>query len=711
MRKLSALLRPSLLGALYMLAVASWTARRAAADERLMGVSASDVARAITTTFADRVRSAALLVGALAVLVGLVLGATAGAIVSLGEQLAGTRPRDGLPRLVRTTFVLVALHLLALGWGIATRPQLYGEALYAHGGARRLAQILLTDVLGPRGVATLGALALVAYLLLPIRRSRRARMLARLPASVGWHATAVAVVVGLVVVALRWPQRAARTDSRPNVLVIAADSLRADRLTPRHTPRLSALARSGATFANAFTSLPRTFPAWVTRLTGRYPHHHGIRTMFPSREARATDLDALPGRLASAGYATSVASDYAGDVFPRARFGFERVDAPTFHFGEVVRQRALEAQLALWPFLGSRAGRALVPSVRGMSRVPAADDVTRRSLDAIDAAGGRPFFHVAFYSNAHFPYASPWPGYARETAASYRGRFKYEKANVLGREAPPDADDVRQIRALYDGAIEDVDEAAGVLLDGLAQRGLAGDTIVIVTSDHGETLFEGGRGHGHGDQLFGGEVLRVPLAIVDGRAPRSRTIGGFARDVDLAPTIYELTGVVPPARLDGASLVSAIERGDTGIGEVFAETGLWFTEDAVPADLRIPYPDVSRMLEVIRDAGDDVVLQERWRPLTTLAKHRAIVTATHQLVVAPTRGGLRTMLFLHRDDPSCEHDLAAAEPALAATLRTRLLEWTLADPELALEGEHLAWRGRRSDGGLGSPGVRLEVTP
>ena len=76
---------------------------------------------------------------------------------------------------------------------------------------------------------------------------------------------------------------------------------------------LTALAARGTRFDHAYVSIPRTFPSWVTLLTGRHAHHHGIRSMFPRWEERARDFDARPERLSRAGYATGVVSDYAGD--------------------------------------------------------------------------------------------------------------------------------------------------------------------------------------------------------------------------------------------------------------------------------------------------------------------------------------------------------------------------------------------------------------
>ncbi|MCS6902137.1 MAG: sulfatase, partial [Myxococcales bacterium] len=651
------------------------------------------------------IQDATCLLVACAVGFGVLLGATASGLVALRAWLAGeSTPRT--PRVQAEGFaVTVGLHVGALLLAMAHRPQLYEEAFYGVGGVRRLVQVLCTDVLGQRGLGLLLTAMLLFYLLGGKGRWRRA--LARVK---GLRRTWV-VGIGLVALAFAWPRppKARAQATRPGVLILAADSLRADRLRPGLTPRMTDFARGAVRFLEARVSLPRTFPSWVTLLTGRYPHHHGIRNMFPSREARSRDFDALPQRLQQAGYFTAVVSDYAGDIFPRIDLGFSLVDAPTFHLGELVRQRAIEAQIGLLPFLDTRLGRALVPSMLGHNRAPDAEGVARRALAAIDQANDRPFFVVAFFSTAHFPYASPDPGYRRFTDPAYRGRFKYQKINTLGREAPPDEDDQRQIRALYDGAVSVVDEAMGTVLDGLERRGLDRSTIVVLTADHGETLFEHGRGHGHGDHLFGEEALAVPLVIRDPRDSTPRSISGLARDVDLAPTLYELTGVAAPGDLDGVSLAPALRGAPLATPFAFAETGLWFTEEipGIPPGLRLPYPDISRMGEIIRDAGDDVVLQASYFPGTVMAKHRAIYTRDHKLILIPTRQGLRSLLFDLRTDPANLQDRCAVEAGTCARLREELLHWILQDPLLELRGEHLVPRGGAERGSSGET-FRLE---
>ncbi len=700
LRALVALFRPPLVGAAGLLGLAAYAGKKAASDSRVAGVEASDVTHAIQTHFGAHVHRATLLIAAVAALSGLALGLAASILVRLRAWLGGEPP----PRSPRYTLegiaVLMGLYAVVLCEALAERPQLYEDAFYQAGGLRRLLQVTCTDILGPSGVLALGALALLLYLL----AGRGRRVAARLAALGSWRPGKQALAtsgLALALLALLWPIRRlgavespAPAAGRPSLIILAADSLRPDQLTAAVAPRLAAFAAESARFERALVSLPRTFPSWVTLLTGRYPHHHGIRNMFPSRGAREHDFDALPARLGAAGYQTAVVSDYAGDIFPRIRLGFGQVDAPTFHLGELVRQRALESQPALLPFLDSRAGRMIAPSMLGLNRAPDADGVTRRALAAVDRMHDSPFFLVVFYSTTHFPYASPAPGYSRFTDSSYRGRFKYQKVNALGREAPLDEADIQQIRALYRGAVSVVDGAMGHFLDGLHERGLDRSSVVLVTADHGENLFENGRGHGHGDHLFGEEALRVPLLVRDGRAPHASVIPGLSRDVDLAPTLYDLAQVTPPGDLDGASLVPALGGAPLTTDAAFAETGLWFTEEipGVPATLRLRYPDISRMGEVLEDAGDDVVLQDRYFPLTVLAKHRALMTAERKLILAPTRQGLVSLLFDTKADPDCLHDLAADRPDEARKMRERLLEWVLQDRELELRGLHLVTR-------------------
>jgi arylsulfatase A-like enzyme len=754
------LVRPPLAGAAYVTALALWAARTPLEDPQQLGAQAHQIEAMVEGRFGHEIARLVIAIAAAAFAYGLVLGAVADGMLSLRRRLLST-DREGsrsslasresrnspeIPLTQGTGIVskltipgrsapfrwaavlglVVVLHALLELWAMADDPQLYAAAWYARGGWRRTVQVLASDVLHPGGVVALAALLAALFFAGPRAEwtawPARIRSAAAAVRARSRRRTVAVVTTGMAAALLgylfgRLPTAHAHVDDpRPNVIILAADSLRADHLDPRTAPHLAALAEKGVRFDRTYVSLPRTFPSWVTWLTGRHPHHHGIRSMFPRWEERAKDFDALPERLARAGWSTGVVSDYAGDVFSRIDLGFGTVDVPEFDFRQLVRQRVLERETPLLPVLHSRLGRAAFPVLREMNDAADPEMLARdaiRTMRSLESRG--PFFLVVFFSTAHFPYAAPDPYYQRFTDRSYRGRFKYDKPVGLGHEAPADARDERQVRALYDGAVGAIDDAAQRILDALRTDGIGKKTIVVVTGDHGETLYEHGHGQGHGDHLFGDEGTHVPLVIVDPRAnatvtPRRET--AIARDVDLAPTLYALTGVVPPPDLDGRSLVPALEGKPLTPVLAYAETGLWFTEEipGLPDELRLPYPGIARLTEVDTQHGDELVLQSALRPLTIVAKHRMVRDDRYKLIYAPARGGVRWLLFDTREDPGEEHDVAADHPEIVARLQAELWAWMRRDAAMTERSGYLVPR-QRDGGHAPTPvdvGIRLD---
>lgn len=717
------LAQPALAGAAYLVLLALWAARTPPDDPQQLGAQARQIEAVVEGRFgAEIARTVAALVAA-AVVFGLLLGGAAQGLLAARERLARLDGPSGAsppaePRTVRRWLAVLALvvvmHALLELRAMAQAPQLYVAAWYAQGGWRRTVQVLASDALHPGGVTALAALLGLAFLAGPRARwgrwpdcARRAATAVRLPAR--RLAQIAAAALGLALLTLlvgSLPSAHARIDDpRPNVLVLAADSLRADHLTPDVAPHLSALANLGTRFDCAYVSLPRTFPSWVTWLTGRHPHHHGIRSMFPRWEERARDFDALPERLARAGWATGVVSDYAGDIFSRVDSGFGAVNVPEFDFRQLVRQRLLERETPLLPLLHSRAGRVAFPVLREMNDAADPEMLARdaiRTMRSLEARG--PFFLVVFFSTAHFPYAAPAPYYRRFTDDGYRGRFKYDKPVGLGQEAPADARDERQVRALYTGAVSAIDDASQRVLDALEADHLAGKTIVVVTGDHGETLYDHGHGQGHGDHLFGDEGTHVPLVVVDPRVPSApstpRHATSIVRDVDLAPTLYALTNVAPPADLDGQSLVPALTGQSIPRALAFAETGLWFTEDipGLPGDLRLPYPGIARLTEVDTKHADEVVLRSSLRPLTIVAKHRMVRDERYKLVYVPARGGVRWLLYDTLEDPGETRDVARDHPEVLARMQAELWTWMRRDADMVEHNGYLLPRSAAREG-------------
>ncbi|HEX7602916.1 MAG TPA: sulfatase [Polyangiaceae bacterium] len=717
----TALVRPPVLGALYLLAltVIASSDPIVADGDHALGAQAREVGSFVVHTYGGEMRRIALAIVATAALVGALLGAVAGGLVRVRRALARQKPLEG-PRLTLASLpVLVALHGAFYLRAVARSPQLYAEGLYARGGVRRVVQVFVTDILGVHGATALAVLALVVYVAGPRRawpmwldRAKRALSALRAVVTPGRAAVTLALLLLRTVPTLGTAHAAAAPSAGGpmNVLVLAADSLRADRLTPRVAPHLSELAARGTRFDRAYVSLPRTFPSWVTILTGRHPHHHGVRSMFARWDDRAKDFDALPQRLHKAGYATGVVSDYAGDIFGRVDLGFEQVDTPSFDFVQMIRQRALERQTPLLPFLHSRAGRTAFPVLREMNQAADPDMLADDAIAMLRGQGDKPFFMTVFFSAAHFPYAAPAPYYARFTDPTYRGPFKYHKPVGLGGADAVSAADVQQVRGLFDGAVASIDDAMARILAELDARGLRERTIIVVTADHGETLFDNEHGQGHGDHLFGDEATHVPLVIVDPRHPTARRDERIVRDVDLAATLYALTGTPPPADLDGVSLAPALDGASTPKSFAYAETELWLGEvPALPDALRLPYPSLAHLTEIDTAHGQEIVLQRELEPITTVARHRMVRDERWKLLYVPTRTGVKYMLYDTVADPEERTDVAAAHPAEVTRLEGELWRWMLGDKRMVERGGYLVPRDLASLASLGQGQDALRI--
>lgn len=703
-------LSPPVLGALFMLVLSLRAAT--VADDGDLGGAAEAVAKFIEHRFGDEIHRIGIAIAATAIAVGALLG-----VFALLLVIARRRKVPDTFALAGEGFlVTIVLYAFLQGWGMATSPQLYAAKWYARGGALRLAQVVATDVFGPKGIIVAVIVFIAAYTWRSILHA--ARSLSKRSTLVASSVVLLLSVAGLLVLvgdgvggrsslesSAHAQEAASRPNAseRPNIVVIAADSFRADRLDPRVAPHLSAVAQRGTRFDRAYVSMPRTFPSWVTILTGRHAHRHGIRSMFPRWEDRQKDFDALPERLHKAGYKTAVVSDYAGDIFSRIDLGFERIDAPSFDFRQLIRQRALERETPLLPILHSHFGRSIFPVLRELNHAADPNLLADDSIRAIRSLKGAPFFLTIFFSTAHFPYAAPAPYYREFTKSDYRGRFKYHKPVGIGDdEAAPDAADVEQIRALYDGAVRSIDDAATRVLDEIESLGLSKNTIIVLTADHGETLYDNNHGQGHGDHLFGDEGTHVPLVILDPRQSGKNRVNRIVRDVDLAPTLYALANVPPPSDLDGHSLAPALSGGDVEKAFAVAETELWFTQkiNGLPDEWRLPYPGILELTELDSKHGEEIVLQKAIRPVTLVARHRMIRDERWKLIYIPARRGVKYMLFDTENDPGETKDVSGSNPDQVERLRSLLWAYMLKDPQMESRNGYLV---PRAGGGLNAP--------
>jgi arylsulfatase A-like enzyme len=331
-----------------------------------------------------------------------------------------------------------------------------------------------------------------------------------------------------------------------NVLVVVVDTLRADRLRAYDanarvaTPAFSALARKGQLFENAYASASWTKPSTATLLTGVLPARHGATS-----HSRSVDPDVphLAAMMSEAGYETVafVANGYVSEGF-----GFD----PGFD--------------EFWN--AAQTGRS------------GGDELVEDLLSWLDAhEGGAPFFAYLHTTDVHAPYEPRRTTVALIDPAPYDGVVDFDASPNLLRsversELDLTARDRERLGVLYDAGVADHDELAlAPLLAGLSERGLLESTMIVVTADHGEELFDHGS-VGHGGSRVYQELIHVPLVIHWPGLPPAR-VRGTVGLVSMAATITDATGVPTPEGLDGVSLVPTLEGRRTTTGPVLGETG------------------------------------------------------------------------------------------------------------------------------------------
>ncbi len=368
----------------------------------------------------------------------------------------------------------------------------------------------------------------------------------------------------------------------PNIIFITVDTTRADRmgfLGSRRglTPNLDLLARQGVVFEKAFSQAPLTPVSHATIFTGTYPQFH---TVTDFGHPLPNLLPSVPEILQKTGYHTaafigSLILDPKANMAPGFDRGFDFFDA------------------GFRPKAGPKEDRYHTIERR-------AGDVVAHAISWLNKNQKPPFFIWVHLYDPHAPYDPPLP---------YDARFKDP----------------------YDGEIAYADASLGKLFQYLRQRGLYDRSLIVMMSDHGESL------GAHGESMHGiflyDETIRVPLllklpsALLAGRRVTTRV-----RLVDVAPTLISMLGLPAPPTFQGESLVPAMKSS----AKVSAD---------LPAYAETEYPH--------RAFG--------WAAI------RSMRTGKYLYVRAPKRE-----LYDQAVDKTAEHNLAAASPAVTDTLGAQL---------------------------------------
>ena len=346
----------------------------------------------------------------------------------------------------------------------------------------------------------------------------------------------------------------------PNVLLLVMDTVRADHLSAygynrATSPNLERWASRGVKFAKARATAPWTLPSHASMLTGCWPHQLSADVSHPLDASKPTLAEFLGDR----GYATGgfVANTYYCNAWYGVDRGFDRYeDFPENDLTtpvEILRSSTLGRRVA------KKLGHKLAtPGAKG-SRKSAAT-INRDALAWIDAQpSDRPFFAFLNYYDAHDPYEVP-DGTTRRFArpgdtASDQAATVREFEGMAKHPTPTDPEAVDHVRVVgeeaarimvdaYDDCLASLDAEVGRLLDDLEARGTLANTLVIVTSDHGEHF--GDRGlFGHGVSLYH-PLIDVPLIVIP---PTRSKVGpnlAVAEPVslrDIPATVVDLLGL------------------------------------------------------------------------------------------------------------------------------------------------------------------------
>ncbi|MFP8880836.1 MAG: sulfatase [Myxococcota bacterium] len=309
---------------------------------------------------------------------------------------------------------------------------------------------------------------------------------------------------------------------RPNLIVIAIDTLRSDHLTSygyeqNTSPAIASLASRGVVFEQAFSQAPWTLPSFASLFTGLRPARHGV---VNKSNALSDQVATLPGTLHEAGYYT------AG-----------------FHDGGYVSHAH-----------GFHHAFDLYERVQGLRGVP-------RVLDWIREHRSVPFFLFIHSYDVHAPYGSVPQSY-RDRFASKGAQSRFdlvnEKPAQIFRKLRTEFEegDYSRMKELYDSEVRFVDDQLGHFFGVLDELQLSDRTIVILLSDHGEEFGDHGRFEHHNGNVYR-ELSQIPLVISGPGIAHGRRTQELVETVDVLPTVLELLGIDRGAAegIDGTSLV------------------------------------------------------------------------------------------------------------------------------------------------------------
>lgn len=364
---------------------------------------------------------------------------------------------------------------------------------------------------------------------------------------------AAAIALAMLLPEISKPSVAAAS-AKPHVIIVGLDSLRSDALGSHDrasiAPAITDFLSQSAVFTNTITPLARTFPAWVSILTGRHPHTTGaVINLFPRERIDAGET--LAHLLSQEGYNTAYAIDEVRFSNLDESYGFSKMVSPPIGSADFLLGFFSDTPLSNI-LVNTRIGSLLFPYAHANRAVTATydPDTFIEQIDREITFDG-PTFLTAHLTLAHWPYS--WA----------------TSADLPNVEGKPDS------RGQYQQAVGRLDQQFKDLMDALRRKGALDNAIVVVLSDHGESLGEPEHAHipeylhgadsvvevyGHGTNVFSHEQYEVILGMRSfGNTPLEIVPGSRFDDPasleDVTPTIVDALNLSASVSFDGVSLL------------------------------------------------------------------------------------------------------------------------------------------------------------
>ena len=329
-----------------------------------------------------------------------------------------------------------------------------------------------------------------------------------------------AIIIGVIALGFIWP-RGNRMSPPDNIVLISIDTCRADHLScygyfRKTTPNIDNIAEEGVLFENVISPVPTTLPAHCTMHTGTIPPYHGVHSN--EDYVLGSSFTTLAELLQENGFATAA---FVGSFVMGSQFGLNQgFDVYNDHVGQHRSSIGMTERIA--------------------------EETNAQAFDWMNTHHQENFFLFLHYFDPHFPYEAP-----RRFEAQMRSSFQSNTPYPTGTNV-----NTMELSIDYDAEISYVDHCIGQVIQELKRLGLYDSTLLVITADHGESLYEH-KELTHSYYIYQ-STIAVPLIFRLPGGPNGLRITDNAGLTDIVPTVCSLLDIVPPPVLHGNDLSPCI---------------------------------------------------------------------------------------------------------------------------------------------------------